>query len=236
MGGASIVDLALLFAGCSGSGDVSGPKPEPTPTQETVAVREGEILFQDDFSDPKSGWDSAVREEGEAGYVEGAYRIFVEQAGHQVWSDIGGPGPKVRALRLEFEATQLAGTSGDLVGARCYTDVKSNAGYILGIAPADQDYYIGAFRGGDFRLLESSEKAVEAVRPLREQNQFRVECIMSPDGPIVLTLGVNGQLLVRAEDEKRVREFDAFGFFVDTTKGGAEAVFDDLVVTELVPR
>ena len=38
------------------------------------------------------------------------------------------------------------------------------------------------------------------------------------------------------EDEFGGREFDGLGLFVDTTEGGAEAVFDDLVVTELVPR
>ena len=46
---------------------------------------------------------------------------------------------------------------------------------------------------------------------------------------------MNGQALVRAEDESGGREFDGIGLFVDTVEGGAEAVFDDLVVTELVP-
>ena len=109
-------------------------------------------------------------------------------------------------------------------------------GYILGIAPAEQGYFIAAFRGDDFRLLESSGEGVEAVRPPREENQLRVECVASPDAPIVLTLGVNGQALVRAEDEERRRGFDAFGLFVETRKGGAEALFDDLVVTELLPK
>jgi hypothetical protein len=54
--------------------------------------------------------------------------------------------------------------------------------------------------------------------------------------PAVLTLAVNGQALVRAEDERGTRGFDGLGLFVDTTEGGAEAVFDDFVVTKLVPR
>jgi hypothetical protein len=72
--------------------------------------------------------------------------------------------------------------------------------------------------------------------PLREENQLRVECVASADGPTVLTLAVNGQALVRAEDETGGREFDGVGLFVDTTGGGAEALFDDLAVTELVLR
>ena len=228
-----LVALMVAAGVATGDDDVSGPKAEPTATPETLAVREGEILFQDDFSDSTSGWATGVSEEGEVGYVEGAYRIFAK-AGRQVFSEIEGS--RVQGLRLEFEATQLAGTSGDRVGARCYTDVGSDVGYILGIAPAEQGYFIAAFRGDDFRLLESSGEGVEAVRPPREENQLRVECVASPDAPIVLTLGVNGQALVRAEDEERRRGFDAFGLFVETRKGGAEALFDDLVVTELLPK
>lgn len=61
-----------------------------------------------------------------------------------------------------------------------------------------------------------------------------MECIASPGGPTVLTLAVNGEALVRAEDEQGRRDFDGVGLFVDTTEGGAEALFDDIVVTELV--
>jgi uncharacterized RDD family membrane protein YckC len=229
-----VVLLGLSFYRATGGGDVTGPKAEPTTTQEMLAVKEGELLLQDDFSDSTSGWDTGVREEGEFGYVEGAYRIFAKQAGRQVWSDIGGP--RVQGLRLEVEVAQLAGASGDLVGARCYTDVDSDVGYLLGIAPAERGYTVFAFQGDDFRLLESSGEAADAVRPLREENQLRVECVASPDGPTVLTLGVNGRALVRAEDERGRRGFDGFGLFVDTTEGGAEALFDDVVLTELVPK
>lgn len=38
------------------------------------------------------------------------------------------------------------------------------------------------------------------------------------------------------EDHFGGREFDGVGLFVDTTAGGAEALFDDLVLTELVPK
>lgn len=141
----------------------------------------------------------------------------------------------MQALRLEFEATQLTGTSGDLVGARCYTDVDSNVGYIVGIAPADRGYVIAAFDGDSFRLIESSREAAAAVSPLRQESRLRVDCIALPDGSIALTLTANGQTLVRAEDETGGREFDAVGLFVDTTNGGAVALFDDIVVTELLP-
>jgi len=218
--------LAVLIAGCGCSGD-EGDEAVTT----TAEVGEGEILRQDDFSDSTSGWATVMLEEGEANYVEGAYRIFVKQAGRQVWSNLEGP--TVQGLRVDFEVTQLTGTSGSLVGARCYTDVDARAGYTLGVAQAEQGYSVSQFREDDYRLLESSGKAVDAIRPLGEENQLRVECIASADGPAVLTLTANGQALVRAEGGRRTPGFDGVGLFVDTTEGGAEALFDDFVLTEL---
>jgi uncharacterized RDD family membrane protein YckC len=234
----AVVVLALLglsFYLASGDNEVAGPKAEPTATEETLAFEEAEILLQDSFSDPTSGWDDDVFVEGETVYAEGAYRILVKEERLQMWSNIVLE-PRREALRLEVEATQLAGTAGDLVGARCYTDVDSNAGYILGISPAERGGIVAAFQGDDFRLLESSGEAVDAVSPLREENYLQVECIASPGGPTVLTLAVNGEALVRAEDERGRRDFDGIGLFVDTTEGGAAALFDDVVVTELVPN
>ncbi|MGH3062444.1 MAG: hypothetical protein ACRDNA_13650, partial [Gaiellaceae bacterium] len=230
-----LVLLGLSFYRATGDNEVAEPKAETTATVETLPLEEGRVLVQDDFSDPTSGWDNDVFKEGETVYGEGAYRILVKDERLQMWSNIVLE-PRREALRLNVEATQLAGTAGDLVGARCYTDVDSNTGYLLGISSAERGGIVLGYRGDDFRLLESSGEAVDAVSPLREENQLRVECVASPDGPTVLALAVNGEVIVRAEDETGGRNFDAIGLFVDTTAGGAEALFDDIVVTELVPR
>jgi hypothetical protein len=221
----------LLVAGCGGSED--GRTTTTAAPTTTVELRAGEVLFQDDFSDPTSGWASDVIEEGEFGYAEGAYRILTKPAGAQVHSARGGE--RVQALRLEVDATQVAGRGRDFVGVRCYTHFD-DAGYELGIAPAEQGYGIGAFEGDEFRLLESSGEAVDVIRPVGEENQLRVECVSSPGGQSVLTLAANGEVLVRAEDATERPGFDGFGLFVGTTEGGAEALFDDFVATELVPR
>ena len=176
--------LAVLLASCGGSEDEAATTTAAPTT--TAELSEGRIVVQDTFSDPTSGWDSGVFEDGEIGYTDGTYRILVKDERLYFASDAELAG-RLDALRLEVEATQLAGTSGDVVGARCYTDVGSDMGYIVGIAPAQRGYVVAAFRGSDYRLLESSEKAADAIRPLREENQLRVECVASPDGPTVLT-------------------------------------------------
>lgn len=234
---ATVAVVVVVLAGvsfylASGENKATDPFAEPANGQE--AVREGAVLLRDDFSDPTSGWETAELAEGELGYVDGAYRILVQQAGRQAWADRRGDA-RVQALRLEFETTQLSGTGGDLVGARCYTDVDSNTGYMVGIAPVDQGYAVVKFERDDFSLLESSGEAVASINRLRQENQLRIECVAQPDGSIVVTLAVNGRALVRAEDDTGAPEFDAVGLFVDTTNGGAEALFDDLVVTEVLP-
>jgi hypothetical protein len=216
--------LAVLIVGCGGS-DEGAP-------ETTVEVRDVRIAEQDDFSDPTSGWPSRADAESEAGYAEGAYRIVVKQEdwGGYVYDYLE---PRLVALRLEVEATQITDTSGDRIGATCYTDIDSDVGYEFGIEPVDRSYYVSAFQGEDYRDLETSEEAADAIRPQEEENRLRIECIVTRNGPTVLTLAVNGEALVRTEDEGEGREFDGIGFFAATTEGGAEALFDDLVVTEL---
>jgi hypothetical protein len=225
--------LTVLLLGCGGSDE--GARTSTAAPTTSPALREGETLLQDDFSDPCT-WKRIVREEGEGMCAEGAYRIFVEQARRQLWSHVGSEQGRDEALRLEFEATQLAGAGGDLVGARCFTDLDSNVGYMLGIAPAERGYAVFEFRQDNYKLLESSGEEHDAIRPLQEENQLRVDCVASPDSPTVLELAVNGEVLVRAEGQRGERGFNGVGFFVDTTEGGAEALFDDFVLTELVPR
>ncbi|MEJ2305846.1 MAG: hypothetical protein P8Y14_30355, partial [Anaerolineales bacterium] len=44
-------------------------------------VSSGEVLFQDDFSDPASGWERVSEgSEGVLDYEEGAYRILVNES------------------------------------------------------------------------------------------------------------------------------------------------------------
>jgi hypothetical protein len=119
---------------------------------------------------------------------------------------------------------------------RATTPMSLRRGYAAGIAPADRGHVIAAFDGDSFRLLESSGAPATAIRQLRQENKLSVDCVALPDGSVAVTLTANGERLVRAEDETGGREFDAVGLLVDTTNGGAEALFDDLVVTELQPK
>jgi hypothetical protein len=77
--------LTVFIFGCGGS-DEGGPTSKPAPTTRP-GLREGAILLQDDFSGP-CRFKDIVREEGEGVCADGAYRIFVEQAGLQLRSHV----------------------------------------------------------------------------------------------------------------------------------------------------
>ena len=115
---------------------------------------EGRIVVQDTFSDPTSGWDSGVFEEGEIGYTDGTYRIFVKDESLYFASDVELAG-SLDALRLEVEATQLAGASGDVVGARLHR-CRFGRGLHHGNRTRPARLHSRCVPGGDYRLLESS--------------------------------------------------------------------------------
>jgi len=47
----------------------------------------GQVIFEDDFSDPKSGWSSFVDQDGEAKYENGEFVIRVDRPMYLAWSD-----------------------------------------------------------------------------------------------------------------------------------------------------
>lgn len=48
---------------------------------------DGQVIFEDDFSDPNSGWSNIVETEGETKYENGEYIIKVKEPMFLVWSD-----------------------------------------------------------------------------------------------------------------------------------------------------
>ena len=56
---------------------------------EEPPVQAGAILFQDDFSDPQSGWNRVSTDTGETDYDDGVYRILVNESNTDIWSKPG---------------------------------------------------------------------------------------------------------------------------------------------------
>jgi serine protease Do len=124
--------------------------PSPTPTSPPVAEATTDVtrfteVFQDDFSDPASGWDKRVTDLSEAGYEDGKYSILINDTDLLSWSNSGR---SFNDFLLEVEATQVEGPDdneyGVLVryvdGDNFYHFVISGDGYYAVIKRQDGEW------------------------------------------------------------------------------------------------
>ena len=64
----------------------------------------GDLLFQDGFSDPSSGWDRGSTEEGLTDYENDRYRILVNSTNADFWSN---PGLYFMNVQVEVDAGKI---------------------------------------------------------------------------------------------------------------------------------
>jgi hypothetical protein len=153
----------------------------------------GDIMFQDDFSDPGSGWIRVSSTTGETEYDDGMYRIFVKEANTDIWSK---PGQHFSDTIIEVEAFKVGGERDNRFGVICratgtdslYTFIISSDGY----------YGIGKVEEQNYELL-----GAEALMPSEDiqkgsaMNHIRAECIGE-----TLTLYVNGHRIAEVRDSE----------------------------------
>jgi hypothetical protein len=172
--------------------------------------------FEDDFSDPASGWGAASHETYVRGYQQGRYLFQIDVPSWYVWSTSGH-----RFGDVELSAvTTAAGSADDHFGLLCrYSD---EGFYYFAIS---SDGYYGIFRrepdGALFPLSGEGMRRSEAIRADGSENRLLVSC----NGPM-LTLYANDQLLAQVEDE--VLADGDVGMAAGTlSRGGTSIWFDD---------
>ena len=91
------------------------------PTQAPAAAQpSGSVLFQDDFSQPITGWDRLLVTEGVMDYDSGGYRILVNSLQTNFWST---PRLNFTDVRIEVDTGKLAGPDENRIGVLCrYTE------------------------------------------------------------------------------------------------------------------
>jgi tRNA A-37 threonylcarbamoyl transferase component Bud32 len=172
-----------------------------TPVPPTVTVAEataspapeaGDVIFQDDFGSPASGWEVGQYETGDVGYKDGVYFVTSTDNGSPMW---GVANRSFDNCIIEVDATQIvAGPEDDNgYGVAC-REQGDGDGYYLRIS-GDGYYSIARAQGGDFdALVEWTQSSV--IRQGDATNHIRAIC----DGS-TLALYVNGQRLVATEDD-----------------------------------
>ncbi|HJW90096.1 MAG TPA: hypothetical protein VJ436_05610 [Anaerolineales bacterium] len=178
--------LALLGLACQA---VSLPAISPALSMKAAP---GSLLFQDDFSDPASGWDRQILPgSGVVDYYDGALRILVSSVDEMLWS---GPGLEFSDVRIEVQASRLSGPEDNLFGIVCRATDRENF-YFLAIS-SDGYYGIGKVKEGVQSLIANLEMPPhDAIIQGEASNHLRADCSGSH-----LRLMVNGAEIAAVED------------------------------------
>ena len=201
--------LLLAVAGCS-------PVLATEPAIEPVTA----ALFVDDFSDPQSGWTPAPVTDAEAGYADGAYRLYTAAANRDIRS---GPGLNLADVRIEADAIRIGGDRNNRFGLICR--LTQSGDYYIFLVSSDGYYGIGKVTGSQYALLGSeallpSDKIPTGTTYLH----LRADCVGER-----LVLYVNGQKLHEASDPD-LKSGDVGLAAGAYQAGGAEILFDNFAV------
>ena len=178
-----VLVLMLTSLACQA---VTGPSAEDQATLPT-----GEVLFKDDFSNPDSGWGQVVAENGVTDYVNGAYRIFVNETNTDTWAN---PELTFGDVHIEVEATKTGGPDDNDFGVMCRYQNPNQ--YYFFIISSDGYFGIGKVNNEQQELLGAdSLQPSEIIRQGFATNQIQADCIGDE-----LRLTVNGEKLFAVSD------------------------------------
>ena len=205
---AILLFVSLLVAACS------------------VTADPGEVVFQDDFSRPVSGWDRYNDPTYSSDYYEGGYRIHVLEPNTDAWAS---PRLDLADVQIEVDATKLGGPDDNVFGVLCR--YKDSRNFYFFLVSSDGYTGIGVYKDGRRRLLtDDSLLPSEAVNRGNALNHIRADC----DG-YQLRLLVNGILVAEAQAAEWPR--GDVGLIAGTyDQAGTEILFDNFSVLQPEPR
>lgn len=184
-------------------------------------VSSGDVLFQDDFSDPGSGWERiADRTVGVLDYADGAYGISVAAPYEMLWAS---PDLEFEDVRVEVDVTNLNEPRDDDFGVLCRAVDKDN--FYFAVISSDGYYGIGKVKNGVQRLIDTPAMLPsEAIQRGKAVNHLRLDCIADE-----ISLWVNNAILHTVEDAD-FRSGDV-GLLAGTfDRPGTRVLFDNFTV------
>ncbi|HEY73031.1 MAG TPA: protein kinase [Thermoflexia bacterium] len=166
------------------------PTSTPRPINTPAPVDTGNALFQDDFSDPSSGWEVGDYDGGSVGYKDGIYFVRSENNGDVMW---GVANRSFENIIIEVDATQVLAPTNDnnAYGVKCREQSGNGYGFVIS---GDGYYSIQIIMDGDWESLVDWTSS-DAINQGNGTNHIRAAC----DGSH-LALAVNGELLAEVED------------------------------------
>ena len=199
--------------------------PRPTETPESGTEPDSaSILFQDDFSNSASGWETGSYDTGSVGHTDGAYSVISLGDGNTMW---GVANRSFDDAVIDVDTIQVSAPANNNngYGVVCREQGGESAnGYFLLIS-GDGAYSIAKAVEGDFEWLVDWTFS-DAIRKGNESNHVRAVC----DGA-TLALFANGKSLATAEDSTYTGGDMAFAAVSLEEGEPTEITFDNLVVS-----
>ncbi len=196
-------------------------EPEEEPTDEPAASG---VLFEDDFSDPDSGWGDAESDAALREYRDGEYVIEVLDTGWFIWVNPGAG--NLSNTHTTVTITNVGEAQDPTFGVMCnYQD--EGAYHYMGIGP-DGYYAIIRTDGEEDTFLTNDENLwIQSDDIEINADSYTLEAICASDG--TLTLIVNGVEIASAQDDTYT-EGDIGLFAQSFAEAPVEVHYDDLTV------
>lgn len=185
-----------------------------------LVTQSGHALYQDDFSDPSSGWTQMTSENGSLGYTDGAYQMQVQSASYDLWALSGH---SYKDVQIEVDATRLEGPVDNRFGLICrFKDIDN---FYVFIISSDGYYAIGKIKNGEAALIGQEMMAYSSnIQQGGGVNHVRFDCIGN-----TLKGSVNDQPLALTNDTDF--SYGDAGLITGAfDEGGVEMSFDNFVV------
>ena len=156
-------------------------------------ISSGEVIFQDDFSNPNSGWVNLTNDSGTLDYFDGYYRVEVQGDHQMLWT---GPGMNFSDVRLEADSIKVIGSPDDIYGVVCRGADQDN--FYFFVISSDGYYGIGKMINGIQSLIDlPGMLPSEVISQDKAKNHLRADCVADR-----LDFYVNGHRLASAKDSK----------------------------------
>lgn len=188
----------------------------------SASIPTGEVIFEDDFSDPDSGWEIGDYPGGSVGYKSGTYFVSSTGEGTTMW---GVAGRNFSDVVVSVDATQISAPAND----------NNDYGIVCRLQQNSGGYYLLIAGDGLFAILLSENDSFTPLVDWTESDAInqgnRTNSITAVCDGSTLSLHVNGELLATTSDST-FRSGDIALTATSYESEMTEVQFDSLEVAE----
>ena len=217
------VDTAGLSYGSRDTGRIeiatNAGHAEVSVTFTTVEAPVSAAMFEDDFSDPSSGWKEETKQEAEWSYENGGWRVLVKKGDVIAWGRNAAIG-RLDDFALEIDTRALS-PPGDSAYAVVFRAEDFDNYYIFSILSAYGKYYIGKYTNKTRSDLKDWTDS-SYIQKGTLNNHLKIVCKGAE-----ITVYVNGHELVTVTDYSFLKGDIGLGA-VSGPGSKADVLFDNL--------